>query len=761
MKKQTCFSIILLFVSYANTISQTADRIFYSTFSPQDWDIYISKDQGKSFEKFTDHPSLEYNAVISPDGKWVVFTSERSGTPKLYVQSNKGSRSAALLINSDSFQDQAAFSPDGSQLAFVGSHEGNSEIYLIPFKPDSVQDVSKAVNITRDPGGDFRPAFSPDGKMIAFSSDRGHEIVPHPKFSFARQRIGDIYSVDVSGNNVKRLTHSEFWEGSPQWSADGSRIIFYSGRTGTNSIFEMDADGSNQKQLSDFSGPAVSPQYIANHKIAFTSWQSESDFKILVYDLNMLTTTPLFSQNLDLMFNLDVHSNGTMVFHGGMYKPGKSASGRFGFDGDVLAKLPDTLSFADRKVQAFGVRRAFVAPPQKGNSVLLYNANDIESFFGLLKPLGYSVFLLPILVVVLFFLGIVLSIVNRKVISFWRYLLFSVLTFIFGIVTAAIFFFVDAFNPMPVITIQATMSILTIAFVFVAWWQHKRAMQLHKTGKETYRLAKLYRSLFLGLSIFSFACSAFINQFVHSTIHFYQVDYVTDEKKPVFSLEKEYNTNPANFNVLDSKISHNGKSFIFTTGSFRGNANTQGDIWKYDFETKEIIKLADSPFNDGFGDVSENDKMVFRSGRSGNFDIYLQTDDDIINLTNDEYRDNFPAISKQGDKIVFSSDRLRTESEYKTMDIFLMKLKADSSWTEPEKISPGQGQNAHAHFSPDGKWVIYTTEGYGINDEQALIQPIIFSPQMYGEIVAYNLITKECIRLTHNKWEEGTPLWVE
>ena len=95
------------------------------------------------------------------------------------------------------------------------------------------------------------------------------------------------------------------------------------------------------------------------------------------------------------------------------------------------------------------------------------------------------------------------------------------------------------------------------------------------------------------------------------------------------------------------------------------------------------------------------------------------------------------------------------------MDIFFIQLKPDSSWSEPAKISAGEGQNAHPHFSPDGEWVIYTTEGYGINDEQALIQPAIFSPQMYGEIVAYNLKTRERLRLTHNKWEDGTPLWVK
>ncbi|MBK9270020.1 MAG: PD40 domain-containing protein [Saprospiraceae bacterium] len=761
MNKQIYFSILLLFFSCTSSISQTAGRIFYSTFSPQDWDIYISKDQGKSFEKFTDHPSLDYDAVISPDGKWVVFTSERSGVPKLYVQSVDGNQSAALLINSSSLQDQAAFSPDGSKLAFVGSHEGNSEIYLMPFMPDSIQDVSMAVNITNNSGGDFRPAFSPDGKRIAFSSDRGHEIIPHPRFSFARQRIGDIYSVDDSGNNLKRLTDSEFWDGSPQWSDDGTRIVFYSGRAGFNSIFEMNANGLDQKQLIDFSGPAVSPQYVANGKVAFTTWQSERDFKIMLYDVKTKIASPLFLQNLDLMFNVNIHPNGTIVFHGGKYAPSLGAPGKFGFDGDALAKLPDTLVFANQKVQAFGLRRAFVAPPQKGNTLLFYDASDIQSFFGVFKPLGYSMFLLPVLMVVLFLLGIVLGIVHRKLISFWRYLFFSLLTVIFGVVTGAVFLFVDTINPMPVLTIRVTMGALTLVLSLLAWWQYKKSRLLQHSAKETYRVAKLYCWLFIGLSIFSLACSAFINQFVHSSIHFYQVDYLTGEKMPLFSLEKESNTNPANFRVLDSKILHDGKSFIFTTGSFRGNAGTQGDIWKYDFETKNVAKLADSPFNDGFADISENGKMVFRSGRSGDFDIYLQIGGEIINLTHDAHRDNFPSISIQGDKIVFSSDRLRKAGEYKTMDIFLMNLTPDNTWTEPTMVSMGQGQNAHAHFSPDGEWIIYTTEAYGINDEQALIQPIIFSPQMYGEIVAFNLTTKEHIRITHNKWEDGTPLWVE
>jgi len=761
MNQRIYLPIMLMLLLIANSSGQSTERIFYSSFSPQDWDIHISRDEGKSFAKFTNHLSLDYDAVISPDGKWVVFTSERTGMPQLYVKAIEENRPAIPLIKSDSFQDQAAFSPDGSQLAFVASHEGNAEIYLIPFLPDSIQDISLAINLTNHSGGDFRPAFSPDGKLLAFSSDRGHTIVPHPRFKFARQRTGDIFSVDIDGKNSKRLTDNKSWDGSPIWSGDGSKIIFYSERKGKKSIFEMNVDGSDQNQLFDFPGQAVSPKWISNQQIAFTTWNSEQDFKILQFDQHTNKIKPLTEDGPDLMFNVDVHPNGIIVFHGGKYAPNKGVPGNFGFDGDVLVKLPDSLILADKQVNIYGVRRAFVAPPQIGNTLLFYDASDIRSIFDFLKPMGYSVLWLPLLIVILFISGIVFGIIYRKIISFWRYLLFSILSVVFGIITGGIFLYIDAINPLSVFIIRLVMGLLTIVLIGLGWWQYKRKTRQKQDGTDIHRLSKSYSTLFYGLAVFTLLCAVFINHFVNSTLHFYQVNYVTGEKSLLFTFEKEPNTNPANFTVLDSKVTTDGKAFVFTTGSFRARAKSQGDIWKYNFATKNVSKLSDSPYNDGFADLSEDGKMVFRSGRSGHFDIFLKNENNLINLTQDIHRDNFPAISKQGDKIVFASDRLRSENEYKTMDIFLMKLNPDDSWSEPEKISAGKGQNAHPHFSPDGEWVIYTTEGYGINDEQALIQPVIFSPQMYGEIVAYHINTKERLRLTHNKWEDGTPLWVE
>jgi len=78
--------LIVIFAIYGN-LSQAQEKLFYSSFLPLGWDIYLSKDDGKSFLKFTEYESLDYDAKISPNGKWVVFTSERNGCPQLFLKS--------------------------------------------------------------------------------------------------------------------------------------------------------------------------------------------------------------------------------------------------------------------------------------------------------------------------------------------------------------------------------------------------------------------------------------------------------------------------------------------------------------------------------------------------------------------------------------------------------------------------------------------------------------------------------------------------
>jgi TolB protein len=111
------------------------------------------------------NPALDYNASLSNDGEWVVFTSERAGSADIYRGRIDGS-GLTRLVDSPAFDDQAALSPDGKSLAFVSSRNGQADIWLVDLATMETHPLLTA------PSGEFRPRWSPDGEWLAFSSDR-------------------------------------------------------------------------------------------------------------------------------------------------------------------------------------------------------------------------------------------------------------------------------------------------------------------------------------------------------------------------------------------------------------------------------------------------------------------------------------------------------------------------------------------------------------------------------------------------------------
>jgi len=198
-------------------------------------------------------------------------------------------------------------------------------------------------------------------------------------------------------------------------------------------------------------------------------------------------------------------------------------------------------------------------------------------------------------------------------------------------------------------------------------------------------------------------------------------------------------------------------------GGFRRSPQAKGGVYRYHFEDKSLERVTDLESNTGFADYSEdNTVMVYRSGRTGNMDVYIEENGTTTNITNSPDKETFPVISSDGNKIAYCSDVNGTDKNgvVKTMDIFITE-RTNNSWSKPRQLTAYSGQEGHAHFSPDGEWLIYSSEEFGINDEQPLVQPFIFSPQMYGEITAIRIVDGEKFRLTHNKWEDGAPLWIK
>jgi len=226
----------------------TPENIIYTALRPTNWDIYLFDKSGAKPRRLTTDVHLDYNAAFSPDGRRVVFCSERSGLPELWsIDLNDKKPAPQRITEGPGMKDAPALSPDGKRLAFVATRDGNAEIYIAPFRADGTLEMSAAKNLTNDPAGDFNPAFSPDGKHIAFASDRDG------------YKASEVYIMRSDGSDVRRLTEAGGWDGSPAWSADGSRVLFYSERDGRPRLYSIEPDRSDARPVSPSGEQALSP----------------------------------------------------------------------------------------------------------------------------------------------------------------------------------------------------------------------------------------------------------------------------------------------------------------------------------------------------------------------------------------------------------------------------------------------------------------------------------------------------------------------
>jgi uncharacterized protein YjdB len=141
-------------------------------------------------------------------------------------------------------------------LLLASSRRGTVGLYqALASAPDSL------VPVLVDSAQNTQPARSPDGTLIAFSSNRG-----------ARDANYDLYVMNADGTGVRRLTTEPGVDGEPAWTPDGSRIVFTSARGGTNQLYVVSVDSGTARPLTTSAGgnqaPAVSPD---GRSVAFVS----------------------------------------------------------------------------------------------------------------------------------------------------------------------------------------------------------------------------------------------------------------------------------------------------------------------------------------------------------------------------------------------------------------------------------------------------------------------------------------------------------
>jgi Tol biopolymer transport system component len=192
---------------------------------------------GVGLVNLTQHPAEDWTPAWSPDGQQLVFSSNRQGNWEIFFVNADGTN-LRQITNDGAGNLSPVWSPDGTAMAFSSKRDGNWEIYTMPAPDDQGQVTGAPQRLTFSDGNDLSPLYSPQGDRIAFESNREGNV--------------EIYMVNADGSNQQNLSNLPYADDhGPVWSPDGRRLVFYSNREGNWDLFVMSATGENVINLSN------------------------------------------------------------------------------------------------------------------------------------------------------------------------------------------------------------------------------------------------------------------------------------------------------------------------------------------------------------------------------------------------------------------------------------------------------------------------------------------------------------------------------
>ncbi len=202
--------------------------IAYTSYRSGMPDILISNIYAGTMESPSKGVGQNFLPVFSPDGTRIAFMSTRDGNSEIYIMNRDGSN-LTRLTNSPAIDVTPTWSPTGAQIAFTSERRGQPQIFTVNIDGTGLRQISFESYADR-------PTWSP---------------APHNEIAFAA-RTGpgfDIKILGIASGETRQITFGEGTNESPAWSPNGRHLAFSSTRAGRTQVFTVDRDGRNLRQI--------------------------------------------------------------------------------------------------------------------------------------------------------------------------------------------------------------------------------------------------------------------------------------------------------------------------------------------------------------------------------------------------------------------------------------------------------------------------------------------------------------------------------